>query len=166
MTTATGDVSRNYAAQANANPWVDADFTNRNGMTAIIASNALKSNLNTNGHYSYTAALPDQNTWHTKGEKVFSSGTFDDHVGVGGITSAGNGYILFVNGNQWRIDKVTAFVHTTIGGGTNITHSAFEQRQLIALEFGIMMTVLGAIGLRLLLGMQSQVTAEALLQLG
>jgi hypothetical protein len=126
MTTATGDISRNYAAQGNANPWVDADFTNRNSMTAIIASNALKSNLNTDGFYSYTAALPDQNTWHTKGEKVFSSGTFDDHVGVGGITSAGNGYILQVNGNQWRIYKVNAFVLAVIGGGTNITHSAFD----------------------------------------
>lgn len=45
MATVTGDVVRDYSAEANANPWVDADFTARNSMTPIISGFALKSNL-------------------------------------------------------------------------------------------------------------------------
>src|SRR5690606_9540051 len=110
MATVTGDVTRDYSAEANVNPWVDSDFTARNSMTPIISGFALKSNFNSAGFYSYTAVAPDQNDFEAKGETLNGSDTFGDQVGCGGIDASGNGYILWVNGNQWRIYKCDAFV--------------------------------------------------------
>lgn len=127
MATVTGDVARDYSAEANINPWVDADFTARNSMTPIISGFALKSNFNSAGFYSYTAAAPDQDDFEVKGETLNAAATFGDQVGCGGIDSSGNGYILWVNGNQWRIYKCDAFALTQLGGTENIAHSALDR---------------------------------------
>lgn len=127
MTTVTGDVVRDYSEQANANPWVDADFTARNSMTPIISGFALKSDFNSAGFYSYTAAAPGQDDFEVKGETLNDSATFGDQVGCGCIDASGNGYILWVNGNQWRIYKCDAFALTQLGGTENISHSALDR---------------------------------------
>lgn len=127
MATVTGDVVRDYSAETNANPWVDADFTARNSMTPIISGFALKSNFNSAGFYSYTAAAPDQDDFEVKGEALNDAATFGDQVGCGCIDASGNGYILWVNGNQWRIYKCDAFALTQLGGTENISHSELDR---------------------------------------
>lgn len=131
MATATGDVAYNFAAAANENPWSLADggvgdpFVVRNGMTARIITNALRSNFNSNGYVCYVGQPINQNSFEVKGETLQSSGGFGDQVGVGAINSSGNGYILWINGNAWRLYQIDAFV---IGSGVNLntTHSALD----------------------------------------
>lgn len=131
MATVTGDVVRDYSAEANANPWVDADFTARNSMTPIISGFALKSNFNSAGFYSYTAAVPDQASMEIKGEVITPSTDFSSTVGCGAINSSGNGYILWVYGNTWRIYKVTAFALSQLGDTVNIAYSALDRLSLL-----------------------------------
>ncbi len=137
MATATGDVAYNFAAAANENPWSLADggvgdpFVVRNGMTARIITNALRSDFNSNGYCCYVAQAIDQNDFEVKGETLQGGGSFGDQVGVGAINSSGNGYILWINGNLWRIYQIDAFV---IGAGTNLTlsHAALD---VISLQY-------------------------------
>ena len=138
MTTATGDVVYNFAATANQNPWALADggggdpFAVRNGMTAIIDSNALKSDYNNNGFVCYVAQAVDQAAFEVKGETLKSSGSFGDQVGVGSISSTGNGYIVYINGSQLRFYKVTAFALSQLDSTETTAHSALD---VISLEY-------------------------------
>lgn len=137
MATATGEVAYNFASSSDENPWTLADggggdpFVVRNGMTARIITNALRSDFNSNGYCCYVAQAIDQNDFEVKGETLQSSGEWGDQVGVGAINSSGNGYILWINGNLWRIYQIDAFV---IGDGTNLnlSHTALD---VISLQY-------------------------------
>lgn len=137
MTTATGEVAYDFSSSADENPWALADggggdpFVVRNGMTARIITNALRSNFNSNGYCCYVGQAIDQNDFEVKGETLQGGGSFGDQVGVGAINSSGNGYILWINGNLWRIYQIDAFV---IGDGVNLSlsHNALD---VISLQY-------------------------------
>ncbi len=138
MTTAVGQIAYDFSATANQNPWALADggggdpFAVRNGMTAIIDSNALKSDYNNNGFVCYVAQAVDQAAFEVKGETLKSSGSFGDQVGVGSISSTGNGYIVYINGSQLRFYKVTAFALSQLDSTETTAHSALD---VISLEY-------------------------------
>lgn len=137
MTTATGEVAYNFASSSDENPWTLADggggdpFVVRNGMTARIITNALRPNFDSNGYCCYVGQAVDQNDFEVKGETLQGGGSFGDQVGVGAISPSGNGYILWINGNLWRIYQIDAFV---IGGGVNLSlsHNALD---VISLQY-------------------------------
>lgn len=136
MATAIGEVAYNFASSANENPWALADgggdpFVVRNGMTARIITNALRSDYNSDGYCCYVGQAVDQNDFEVKGETLQSGGDFGDQVGVGAISPSGNGYILWINGNLWRIYQIDAFV---IGDGINLSlsHNALD---VISLQY-------------------------------
>lgn len=137
MTTATGEVAYDFSSSADENPWTLADggggdpFVVRNGMTARIITNALRPNFDSNGYCCYVGQAVDQNDFEVKGETLQSGGSFGDQVGVGAISPSGNGYILWINGNLWRIYQIDAFV---IGDGVtlSLSHNALD---VISLQY-------------------------------
>lgn len=132
MATVTGDVVYDFSAAVNEDPWslangdVSDPFVSRNGMTAIISANALKSDFNVSGFLSYVEAAADQSSFEVKGEIVQGSTYTFDQVGVGGINASGDGYILWVGGTSWRIYKVDSFSLSQLGDTQAVSHSALD----------------------------------------
>lgn len=131
MATATGEFTLDFSGLANTNDYDNPDFAERNGMTAIISSESLRSNFNVDAYYSYTAVLPNQSSFEVKGETLQSSSQFGDQVGVGAINTSGNGYLYWINGNQHRIYKVNAFVLEQLGNTENLTHASLAVVSLL-----------------------------------
>ncbi len=129
MATVTGDIAYDFSGLPNANPWVNADFTDIQN-SFIVSSGSLKAGAVAACYTLYTATLPTNDKIRAKIELSNDSSVWFDSLYAIISDASGNGYRVQSNGNQITLSRLDAFSATELVQATGQSYSANSELEV------------------------------------